>query len=137
MSELKLVSDSESPEGLATRHAKDMKLLMGRMLQVAAGGGGIGEIGELLVRACNSFMAIANSGHTTADCHAVHAVKRALQPDFPFNPNATFHSFSYHRPAIVQKSLQVAAHNLLGNSVQETNAGHRLHDAVKAMIEHR
>lgn len=51
----KLVSDISTPDAVALRHAEHMRELFGRMLQVAAGGGGIDVIGKHLILAAQSL----------------------------------------------------------------------------------
>lgn len=134
---LRVVHDAETPEAKVARHAEDMRQLFGRMLQVAAGGGGIENIGKLLKDAAASLQEICDCRESRALGFAVQEVKKALQPEFPHRDWVPYHSFSANKGDIVAMALRVAAHERLRSGTPQINAEHALHDAIKPMLERR
>lgn len=127
-----LTHDSDTDEAKVARHADAMRELFGRMLQVAAGGDGIGKVGELLCRAHETYRDLAD---IEISHEAGQAVADALQPDLGRGEGARHWSFGANRPQIVQMALRVAAHERLGNITPRRNAEKGLFDAIKPMLD--
>ena len=131
---LKIVSDASTPEATVLRHAAQMRELFGRMLQVAAGGGGIEKIGSLLLEASESFKELMELDDWV-DRQAVNAIKAALEPQLKEREHAVYHSFAANMPSIVQMALRVAAHERLESGTPQRNAEHALRDAISPMLD--
>jgi hypothetical protein len=114
-----------------------MRELFGRMLQVAAGGGGIDQISGLLRNASATYQDICRLDEVRFFGLAIHEVTDALQPEFPFYQGDNFASFSANKADIVAMALRVAAHERLRSGTPQINAERALHDAIRPMLKGR